>query len=51
MAVGDPGRASPTLYNRAESYGPYGIWGHDLSDLVMHDITKMGDIWHCTMSS
>ena len=39
------------LYNRAESSGPYGIWGHYLNDLLMHDIRKIGGTWHCTMSS
>ena len=51
MAVGDPGQASPMLFKCAESHAPYGIWGHALNDLLMHDIRKIGDTWHCTMSS
>ncbi len=50
VAVGDPGRGT-VLYNRLESNGPYGIWGHYLHDLVVHGITKMGQVWHCNMSS
>ena len=34
----DPGRAAPNLYNRGRSSGTYGIWGHDLGDLVLHTV-------------
>ena len=37
-----------TMYNRNETNGKYGIWGHDLADLVLADIlvykTKNGQI-------
>ena len=36
-AVGNPGRATSML-NRALSPGPYGIWGHDFSDLYFEAI-------------
>ena len=39
------------LYNRAESSGPYGIWGHDLGELVLEDFTKIGDTWQCFIGS
>jgi hypothetical protein len=28
-------RAGPRLYNRGATEGPFGIWGHDLGDLVL----------------
>lgn len=36
-AVGDPGHI-PGMLNRQESEGPYGIWGHDFSDLFFETI-------------
>ena len=36
-AVGDPG-IYERLYNRKESDGPYGIWGHYLDDLYLEII-------------
>ena len=36
-AVGDPGHI-PGMLNRAQSVGPYGIWGHDFSDLYFESI-------------
>lgn len=32
--VGHPGQIAPNILNRAQSEGPFQIWGHDLSDLV-----------------
>lgn len=37
-AVGDPGHI-PGMLNRARSRGPYGIWGHDFSDLYFERIS------------
>lgn len=34
----DPGHA-PGMYNRARSHGCYGIWGHDIGDLLCDGIT------------
>ena len=39
-AVGDPGRI-PGMLNRAKSDGPYGIWGHDIGDLVLHEVRQI----------
>lgn len=36
-AVGNPGNI-PGMLNRATSKGPYGIWGHDFSDLFFEGI-------------
>lgn len=36
-AAGNPGNV-PGMMNRAESNGPYGIWGHDLGDLLLHTV-------------
>jgi hypothetical protein len=36
-AVGDPGCVEG-MYNRSKSSGPYGIWGHDICDLVVEGI-------------
>jgi len=36
-AVGDPGHI-PGMLNRQASEGPYGIWGHDFSDLYFESI-------------
>jgi len=38
-AVGNPGHIRG-MYNRKRSKGPYGIWGHDLEDLVLHSVTQ-----------
>lgn len=35
--VGDPGTA-PNLMNRAESYGKYGIWGHQIGELYIERV-------------
>ena len=34
---GDPGAIEGT-YNRAQSHGKYGIWGHCIGDLMLHSI-------------
>ena len=34
----DPGRAGPDSYNRGTSDGLYGIWGHDIGDLVIERV-------------
>lgn len=36
-AVGHPGNI-PGMLNRSTSKGPYGIWGHDMSDLYFESI-------------
>jgi hypothetical protein len=36
-AVGNPGHV-PGMLNRAQSEGPYGIWGHDLRDLDLSGV-------------
>jgi len=41
-AVGDPGHIQGML-NRESSDGPYGIWGHDIGDLVLEGVTDNGD--------
>jgi len=38
--AGDPG-CIPGMYNRAQSNGPYQIWGHYISDLYLHSIYRM----------
>jgi hypothetical protein len=45
-AGGDPGHI-PGMLNRAESEGKYGIWGHDIGDLVLCSATvkENGDIF------
>ena len=35
--VGDPGHI-PGMLNRSKSAGPFGIWGHDISDLYIEGI-------------
>jgi hypothetical protein len=37
-AVGDPGNI-PGMFNRLASNGPFGIWGHDIGDLVIEGVT------------
>lgn len=39
-AVGDPGYLTRFL-NRAKSDGPYGIWGHYIGDLVLHEVRQI----------
>jgi hypothetical protein len=39
---GNPGNISGML-NRAQSHGPYGIWGHGLDDLVLHRVESSGE--------
>lgn len=39
---GDPGMNPGTL-NRARSNGPYGIWGHGMSDLFLESVIDNGD--------
>ena len=34
---GDPGYI-PGMLNRAKSNGKYGIWGHDIGDLILHTL-------------
>ncbi len=33
----------PGMLNRAPSYGPYGIWGHHIGDLVIEGVKRIGD--------
>lgn len=33
----------PGLYNRNETNGKYGIWGHDMSDLMLHTLEVCGN--------
>ena len=40
--MGDPGHIQGML-NRESSDGPYGIWGHDIGDLVLGGVTDNGD--------
>lgn len=39
----DPGQCSDVLLNRAETSGPYGIWGHDLDDLYLEGAARNSD--------
>jgi len=41
-AEADPGHVPGTL-NRGRSEGPYGIWGHDIGDLVLEGAAKLPD--------
>ncbi|TXT61012.1 MAG: hypothetical protein BAJALOKI3v1_830002 [Promethearchaeota archaeon] len=41
-AVGDPGTYE-RLYNRRQSYGPYGIWGHYMNDLRLEGMIYFPD--------
>jgi hypothetical protein len=41
-AVGDPGHI-PGMLNRQSSEGPYGIWGHDIGDLVLEGVIDNDD--------
>lgn len=38
---GHPGQISPTLINRATSEGRFGIWGHDISDLLYNSVSTI----------
>jgi hypothetical protein len=46
----DPGHISGML-NRKKSHGKYGIWGHDIGDLVLEGGYKQGDTWSLAMGS
>ena len=35
-AIGRKTKNIPGMLNRQTSDGPYGIWGHDLGDLILH---------------
>ncbi|KAN0003991.1 hypothetical protein ACTFIZ_010164 [Dictyostelium cf. discoideum] len=51
-AVGNPGHI-PGMLNRAKSSGPYGIWGHDIGDLVYNGLSQVlifNDFIHCDFS-
>lgn len=37
-AVGPTSTVTPNMFNRAKSNGPYGIWGHYISDLTLEDV-------------
>lgn len=38
--------------NRKRSNGPYGIWGHDMTDLQLEGITQIGPgVWQLNMAS
>ncbi len=41
-AVGNSGNISGML-NRASSEGPYGIYGHHISDLLLHSVRQIND--------
>ena len=41
-AVGNPGNI-PGMLNRVSSSGPYGIWGHDIGDLLLRTVTQVDD--------
>lgn len=34
-----PAGTIPGMLNRAQTYGIYGIWGHDIGDLILHSAT------------
>jgi hypothetical protein len=38
-AVGDPGNIHG-MFNRKKSHGPYGIWGHNISDLDLYSVCQ-----------
>jgi hypothetical protein len=40
---GHPGFMAPNILNRAQSYGKYGIWGHDIEDLYLHTLYENKD--------
>lgn len=40
---GDPGRAWEGSFNRGTSYGPYGIWGHDIEDLSLDAMYQLNN--------
>jgi hypothetical protein len=37
--------------NRPETDGKYGIWGHDLEDLILTEISYDGDVCHLLIDS
>ena len=47
---GNPGHISG-MYNRATSNGRYGIWGHDIGDLVIEGVEKRGKKFHLYIGS
>jgi hypothetical protein len=48
---GDPGHI-PGMLNRVRSAGPYGIWGHDLGDLILTGAYKgLNGIWRLDINS
>lgn len=49
-AEDDPGHI-PGMYNRASSEGPYGIWGHDIGDLVVEGVYKKGKKYYLHIGS
>lgn len=48
----DPGHI-PGMLNRAESVGDYGIWGHDMSDLILNAVylPEGKNIWKLSIDS
>lgn len=46
--VGDPGTYA-NLYNRKESEGKYGIWGHYISDLLIESVSYNQEKKMCSM--
>ena len=49
-AGGDPGHI-PGMLNRARSEGKYGIWGHDIGDLILCTATVKGSEIHVGVDS
>ena len=39
-AVGVTGNINQFMLNRAQSHGPFGIWGHHIGDLVLHTVRQ-----------
>ena len=37
----DPGTVAPNMLNRAQSKGPYGIWGHYMEDLCIEGVEEV----------
>jgi hypothetical protein len=46
----DPGHITGML-NRQRSEGPFGIWGHDIGDLVLEGAAKNGEEWELHIGS
>lgn len=38
-----PEQNIPGMLNRVQTNGKYGIWGHDISDLILHTAYLLGD--------